>query len=368
MPSCELELELPNLRAAVRHLVYTDRLDDAADVAWSLLIYWWLAGFVRRGAAVDAGAARQAAADHRAHARASPLLRAVGRDVAAPVRTRWSRVSASACGCSPRAATRRPRRWRIGRARATARMQFPDLDVAAAVDELSDGARRPCTTRQHVGRGDRRGRARAPLAGRGADRRRAGAFRSRDRDRARRAGPLHARCGGQPASRAELPPRRGRDRRGRVSHELLRLSVAPPLRRGHGIRPRGHVRGRGGRGDAWRAGALAAAAAAIRQRIGVFDVEALLVHTSAARRRCASTIPAGLAAGERAGARPEPRRGGRARAAGRRRHAVREPLATVSAGCRGVAGPGGGRCTVEHDDHDGSRARSARPISGSGCS
>ena len=63
-PSRELGLELPNLRAAVRHLVYTDRLDDAGDFAWSLLIYWWIAGLLRRGAGVDAGAARQGAADH----------------------------------------------------------------------------------------------------------------------------------------------------------------------------------------------------------------------------------------------------------------------------------------------------------------
>ena len=41
----ELGLDLPNLRAAVRHLVYTDRLDDAGAFAWSLLIYWWIAGF-----------------------------------------------------------------------------------------------------------------------------------------------------------------------------------------------------------------------------------------------------------------------------------------------------------------------------------
>ncbi|WP_417563790.1 DUF4062 domain-containing protein [Microbacterium sp.] len=42
----ELGLELPNLRGAIRHLVFTDRLDDAADFAWSLLIYWWIAGFL----------------------------------------------------------------------------------------------------------------------------------------------------------------------------------------------------------------------------------------------------------------------------------------------------------------------------------
>ena len=40
-----LGLELPNLRAAARHLVYTNRLDDAGDFAWKLLVYWWISGF-----------------------------------------------------------------------------------------------------------------------------------------------------------------------------------------------------------------------------------------------------------------------------------------------------------------------------------
>ena len=40
-----LGLELPNLRAAVRHLITENRLDDAGDFAWSLLVYWWISGF-----------------------------------------------------------------------------------------------------------------------------------------------------------------------------------------------------------------------------------------------------------------------------------------------------------------------------------
>jgi predicted ATPase len=40
-----LGLDLPNLRAAVRHLIHTERLDDAGRFAWQLLIYWWIAGF-----------------------------------------------------------------------------------------------------------------------------------------------------------------------------------------------------------------------------------------------------------------------------------------------------------------------------------
>jgi hypothetical protein len=55
------------------------------------------------------------------------------------------------------------------------------------------------------------------------------------------------------------------------------------------------------RDEAWRAGALSAAAEQIRHRIGVFDVEAFTVHPAplaALRER----DPDGLAAGERAGA------------------------------------------------------------------
>jgi hypothetical protein len=55
------------------------------------------------------------------------------------------------------------------------------------------------------------------------------------------------------------------------------------------------------RGDARRAGALSVAAAGIRHRIGVFDVEAFTVHTPhLAQLRAAD--PDGVAAGERAGA------------------------------------------------------------------
>ncbi|MFF2487840.1 DUF4062 domain-containing protein [Microbacterium sp. NPDC058062] len=41
----ELGLEVPNLRAAARHLVSMDRLDDAGDFAWTMLAYWWICGY-----------------------------------------------------------------------------------------------------------------------------------------------------------------------------------------------------------------------------------------------------------------------------------------------------------------------------------
>ena len=81
----ELEIELPNLRAAVRHLVYTDRLDEAAEMAWSLLIYWWIAGsFAEVRLWMQELLGKQTAPT--AHTRGRRLvLRHVGRDVAAPV-------------------------------------------------------------------------------------------------------------------------------------------------------------------------------------------------------------------------------------------------------------------------------------------
>ena len=55
------------------------------------------------------------------------------------------------------------------------------------------------------------------------------------------------------------------------------------------------------RGDAWRTGALAKAAATVRQRTGLFEVQTLLMqtqHLAALREH----DPGGLTAGERAGA------------------------------------------------------------------
>ncbi|MHA7985096.1 DUF4062 domain-containing protein [Rathayibacter sp. CAU 1779] len=40
-----LERERANLRASVRHLVYTGEYDDATEFAWNLLVFWWIGGF-----------------------------------------------------------------------------------------------------------------------------------------------------------------------------------------------------------------------------------------------------------------------------------------------------------------------------------
>ncbi len=41
-----LNLERSNLRAAVRHLVSAGDLETAADLAWSLFLYWWIGGYL----------------------------------------------------------------------------------------------------------------------------------------------------------------------------------------------------------------------------------------------------------------------------------------------------------------------------------
>ena len=69
-------------------------------------------------------------------------------------------------------------------------------------------------------------------------------------------------------------------------------------------------------GDAWRAGALAAVTEAIRQRVGVFDVEGFAVNAQPLEA-VRESDPEAVAAGERAGRGHEHRRGVRGRAAGR---------------------------------------------------
>ena len=130
----ELELELPNLRAAVRHLIWTDRLDEAADFAWSLLIYWWIAGSfaeVRRWMQELLG--KQQPLSARTQGIASFFVRwgemwqhpsdqvVAGLDECVRLFRESGDEEAAAMATT---------------AKATARMQFPELDTDAAADEL----------------------------------------------------------------------------------------------------------------------------------------------------------------------------------------------------------------------------------------
>ena len=81
----QLGLELPNLRAAARHLVYTDRLDEAGDFAWTLLVYWWISGFFSE-VRLWMLELLERISRSRQHTRAAAPSSRVGRDVAASVR------------------------------------------------------------------------------------------------------------------------------------------------------------------------------------------------------------------------------------------------------------------------------------------
>jgi hypothetical protein len=43
--AAHLEWELPNLRTAVHYSIELGRPDDAADLAWALIVFWWFGGY-----------------------------------------------------------------------------------------------------------------------------------------------------------------------------------------------------------------------------------------------------------------------------------------------------------------------------------
>ena len=159
----QLGLELPNLRAAVRHLVYTDRLDDAGDYAWSLLIYWWIAGFF---AEVRVWMLELLAKELpiTQHTRAVAWFLALWGEM-------WQRPSdgvVAGLGECVRlfaeSGDEDASAMAIA-ARATARLALPMPDVKKARRELGAGGGAPARARQHVGRGDHRGLAAAGWPG-----------------------------------------------------------------------------------------------------------------------------------------------------------------------------------------------------------
>ena len=135
-----LRLELANLRAAVRHLVYTDRLDDAADFAWGLLIYWWTLGLF---GGVRVWMLELLGKDQpiRPHSRAIAWFFALWGEM-------WQRPSlevVAGLGECVRLFTESGDEDAAAMAlaaRATARVQLPDPDIATATRELEDAVER----------------------------------------------------------------------------------------------------------------------------------------------------------------------------------------------------------------------------------
>ncbi|WP_345801505.1 DUF4062 domain-containing protein [Microbacterium sp. AZCO] len=294
----ELGLELTNLRAAVRHLIYIDRLDDAGDFAWRLLIYWWIAGFfgevrVWMLELLD----KQTPVTQ--HTRAVAWFFALWGEM-------WQRPSEQVvaglgeCVRLFAESGDQDASAMALAARATARVQYSGLDVEKAEAELTEAVARlhdhgnnwaEAITRVSLGRLSWvQGEIDEALAHFGEAL--AVSRASGDLFTTSLGGNLRARLnfmrGDVDAAEAEFV-------------ETLHLSIQLHYDEGVAYGLEGLCAVAAAHGDAWRAGALAKAAETIRHRIGVFDVEAFTVHAShlAALRE---TDPEGVAAGERAGA------------------------------------------------------------------
>ena len=294
-----LGLELPNLRAAVRHLVYTDRLDDAGDFAWSLLIYWWISGFF---AEVRVWMLELLEKQHERpitpHTRAIAWFFALWGEM-------WQRPSeqvVAGLGECVRLFTESGDEDAAAMAlaaRATARVQFSPLDADKAESELQQAV---VTLRE---RGNTWAEAITEVSlgriswVRGAaddarahfDRATAVAEAGSDLFTTSVAGNLRARLNFQ-LGRIEEAERE-------FVHTLL-VSVGLHYEEGVAYGLEGVCAVAAAHGEAWRAAALAVAAGEIRRRIGIFDVEAFTVHTpylEILRGRDPQSVAAGEAAG-----------------------------------------------------------------------
>ncbi len=294
----ELGMELTNLRAAVRHLVHIGRLDDAGDFAWRLLVYWWIAGFF--------GEVRVW------------MLELLGKDQPITPHTRavawffalwselWQRPTEEVvaglgeCVRLFGESGDRDAAAMATAARATARLQLPlpdlataERELAEAVEELHELGNAWAEAITEVSRGRL-----AWLRGRTDD---AQARFDRATEVAEASGDLFTlSVAGNHQARLQLV-------RGEVDAaeagcvRTLLVSIRLHFEEGIAYGLEGLCAVAAARGDGERAGMLAAAADAIRQRIGVFDAEAFTVHTPQldAMREA---DPAAVAAGERRGA------------------------------------------------------------------
>jgi hypothetical protein len=293
----ELGLELPNLRAAVRHLVYTDRLDDAGDFAWSLLIYWWIAGFF---------------AEVRVW-----MLELLGKELPITQRTRaiawflalwgemWQRPSegvvaglAECVRLFTESGDEDASAMALA-ARATARLQLPLPDVKTAGRELAEAVERQRAvgnTWAEAITEVSRGRL-AWLLGSPDD---ALASFNRAIEVAEASGDLFTlSVAGNHQARLLLV--RGEvDAAEEACVRTLLVSIRLHFEEGIAYGLEGLCTVAAARGDGERAGTLSAAAAVIRHRIGVFDAEAFRVHTPQLDAIRAAD-PDAVTAGERRG-------------------------------------------------------------------
>jgi predicted ATPase len=294
-----LGLELPNLRAAVRHLVYTDRLDEAGDFAWCLLIYWWISGFF---AEVRLWMLELLEKQHEQpitpHTRAVAWFLALWGEM-------WQRPSeqvVAGLGECVRLFTESGDEDAAAMAlaaRATARVQLSDPDADKAEAELRDAVVRL----RELGNGWAEAITEVSLGRlawvRGATDDALAHF-DRATSVAEAGGDLHTTSvAGNLRSRLNF----------QLGHidlaeeeflQTLLVSVRLHYEEGVAYGLEGVCAVAAAHGEAWRAAALAVAAGEIRRRIGIFDVEAFTVHTpylEILRGRDPQSVEAGEAAG-----------------------------------------------------------------------
>ncbi|MEU1971654.1 DUF4062 domain-containing protein [Microbacterium sp. NPDC019599] len=294
----ELGLELPNLRAAIRHMVNAGRLEDAADFAWRLLIYWWIGGFFGE-VRVWMMELLEKQATITQHTRAvawffalwsemwqnptEQVVAGIGECIRLFAESGDADASAMALA-----------------ARATARVQLANPDVEKAEAELTEAvgllrelgnAWAEAITLVSLGR----------LAWVRGDPARALERFGEAKDVAHSSGDLFtSTIAGNLRARLNFA-------RGEVDAAeqefILSLGQSVRLHYDEGVAYglEGVCGIAASRGETWRASALSAAAEAIRHRIGIFDVGAFTVHTQRIAELRESD-PVEFAAGERAGA------------------------------------------------------------------
>jgi tetratricopeptide (TPR) repeat protein len=294
----QLGLELSNLRAAVRHLVYTDRLDDAGDYAWNLFVYWWISGFfseVRLWMLELLEKKRPISTRTQAIAVFFTVWGEMWRRPSHQVIDglgEASRLFAEA-GDAESAAMALA-------ARGSTRMRLPDLDMAAAQadlekarDELHDLDDWWTEALTDVGLGL------LALAG-GAIPEALVHFTAANSIGIAQQDAFMRVISGNNIARISLLTG-DTDTAAREYRTALELAATLRYDEGAQYALEGMSAIAALEGDAWRAGALAAVTAAIRQRVGVFDVEGLAANAQALAS-VRATDPEAVAAGERAGA------------------------------------------------------------------
>ena len=294
----QLGFELSNLRAAVRHLMYTDRLDDAGDFAWNLLIYWWIMGFL---AEVRVWMLELLAKEEPI----TPHTRAV-----AWFLTLWGQMwqnptaeVVAGLGECVRLFTNSGDEDAAAMAvaaRATARAQLPDPDLDTAEEELLEAR----TRLKDLGNGWAEAISEVSL-GRMSWLRgsldQAMAHFDRATEIATLGGDLFTKSVASNQGGRLLLLREESDAAEEVFRGTMLDSIRLHYDGGIAYSLEGFAGVAAQRGDARRAGTLAAVARNIRHRIGMFDVDAFTVHT-AFIDRLRKTEPDAVAAGERRGA------------------------------------------------------------------